>query len=172
MKKGLSAVGAAAVIAMLANTVSAAQGIKEGQWSMTMVIQADGMGEEAAKAMKEMESMPPEQKAMMQQMIGGRHMGASGQGMGMTITSSQCMTNARPVPTRDDQKDCQETHSIKGNTVHFDVVCAHSKSSGDVTYASDSMKGRMTSTQTERGKETTSTIDVRGQYEGPCRPAS
>ena len=139
---------------------------------MTMVIQADGMGEEAEKAMQEMEQMAPEEKAMMQRMMGGTNIGSHGQGLGMTVNSSQCLTNAHPVPTRDDQKDCQETHSIKGNTVHFDVVCADSKSSGDMTYENDSMKGRMTSTQTERGKKTTSTIDVRGQYEGPCRSGS
>ena len=60
MNKALSAVGAAVVMVLLANDISAAQGIKEGQWSMTMAIQADGMGEEAAKAMQEMEQMPPE----------------------------------------------------------------------------------------------------------------
>ena len=172
MKKGLSAAGAAAMAAMLANTVSAAQGMKEGQWSMTMTIQADGMGDEAANAMKEMEQMPPEQKAMMQQMMGGMKMGVGAQGAGMTMTSSQCMTNAHPVPQRDDEKDCQETHAIKGNAVHFDVVCKDSKSSGDVTYDNDSMTGQITSTRRERGRETTSAIDIRGQYEGPCRSGS
>jgi hypothetical protein len=172
MKNGRFAAGAAAMMAMLANTAGAAQGIKEGQWSMTMVIQADGMGEEAAQAMKEMEQMPPEERAMMERMMGGMGMGVRSDGMGMTVNSSQCITNAQPVPKRDDQQDCQETHSRKGNTVHFDVVCADSKSSGDVTYDNDSMKGRIMSTQTERGRQTISTIDIRGQYEGPCRSGS
>ena len=170
MKKGHFAVGAAAMIALLAGTVSAAQGIKEGQWSMTMVIQADGMGQEAAAAMKEIDNMPPEQKAMMQQMMGKVHMGASGQGM--TVSSSQCITNAHPVPQRQEQKGCHETHAITGNTVHFDVVCADTTSSGDVTYDNDSMHGRMTSTHTEHGRPMTATIDVHGQYEGPCRAGS
>ena len=172
MKKGLSAAGAAAVVAMLANTVSAAEGMKEGQWSMTMTIQADGMGEEGAKAMQEMEQMPPEQKAMMQQMMGRMKMGVAAQGMGMAITSSQCMTNAHPVPQRDDEKDCQETHAIKGNAVHFDVVCDDSRSSGEVTYDNDSMTGHIKSTRREHGRETTSTIGIRGQYEGPCHSGS
>ena len=170
MKKGLSAAGAAVMAAMLANTVSAAQGMKEGQWSMTMTIQADGMGDEAANAMQEMEQMPPEEKAMMQQMMGGMKMGVGAQGMG--ITSSQCMTNAHPVPQRDDEKDCQETHAIKGNAVHFDVVCDDSQSSGEVTYDNDSMTGHIKSTRREHGRETTSTIGIRGQYEGPCRSES
>ena len=170
MKKGLSAACAAAMAAMMANTVSAAQGIKEGQWSMTMTIQADGMGGEAAKAMQGMEQMSPEEKAMMQQMMGGMKMGVGAQGM--AITSSQCMTNAHPVPQRDDEKNCQETHSIEGNSVHFDVVCDDSQSSGDVTYDNDSMTGHIKSTQREHGRETTSTIGIRGQYEGPCRSGS
>ena len=169
MTPGHSVVGVAIVMVLLAGTVSAAQGIKEGQWSMTMSIQAEGMGDEAANAMAEMDKMSPEDKAMMQQMMGGMGIGVGGPGMGMAVSSSQCITNAQPVPTRDDQKDCKETHSIEGNTVHFDVVCADSKSSGDVTYEGDSMTGRITSTQRERGQETTSTINLRGQYEGPCR---
>ena len=172
MKKGLSAAGAAVMAAMVANTVSAAQGMKEGQWSMTMTIQADGMGGEAAKAMQGMEQMSPEEKAMMQQMMGGMKMGVGAQGRGMAITSSQCMTSAHPVPLRDDEKDCQETHAIKGNSVHFDVVCDDSTSSGDVTYDNDSMTGHITSTRREHGRETTSTIGIRGQYAGPCRSES
>ena len=170
MKQGLSMAGAAVLVVMLANTVSAAQGMKEGQWSMTMTIQAGGMGDEAAQAKKEMDKMSPEDRAMMQQMMGSMGMGVSGQGM--TINTSQCMTNDNPVPRRDDEKDCQETHSIDGNSVHFDVVCKDSTSSGEVTYHNDSMTGHITSTRRERGRETTSTIDLSGQYEGPCRSGS
>lgn len=171
MKKGMWALGASIAVVVFAYTARAAQGIKEGQWSMTMVIQADGMGDEAANAMKEMENMPPEQRAMMQQMMGGMNMGARGQGMGMTMKSSQCITNDHPVPQRDEQKDCQETHSIKGNTVQFDVVCSDSTSSGQVTYKNDSMNGTIKTTQTEHGKATNATINISGQYEGPCAQA-
>ena len=168
MKNGLSVAAAAVLVIMLASTVGAAQGIKEGQWSMTMTIQADGMGAEAAKAMQETDKMSPEDRAMMQQMMGGMKMGGGAQGTGMTVQSSQCMTNDHPVPTQDEQKDCQETHSINGTTVQFNVVCPDSTSSGHVTYANDSMKGTITTTHTEHGKATNATIDISGQYEGPC----
>ena len=171
MKKGMLALGASIAVVVFAYTARAAQGIKEGQWSMTMVIQADGMGDEAAKAMKEMEKMSPEDRTMMQQMMGGMNIGVRGQGMGMTTKFSQCMTNDNPVPKRDGQNNCQETHSIHGNTVQFDVACPDSKSSGHVTYKNDSMKGTIKTTQTERGKETNVTIDISGQYEGPCTQA-
>ena len=171
MKKGMLVLGASIVVVVFAYTARAAQGIKEGQWSITTVIQVDGMGDEAAKATKEMEKMSPEDRAMMQQMMGGMNVGVRGQGMGMTTKSSQCITNDNPVPRWDEQKDCQETHSINGNTVQFDVACPDSKSSGQVTYKNDSMKGTIKTTQTERGKATNITIDISGQYEGPCTQA-
>ena len=171
MKNGMLVLAASIAVVLCAHTARAAQGIKEGQWSMTMTIQADGMGDEAAKAMKDMEQMPPEDRAMMQQMMGGMKMGVGAQGMGMAMTSSQCITNDNPVPKRDEQNDCQETHSINGNTVQFDVVCPDSTSSGQVTYKNDSMKGTIKTAQTERGQATNVTIDISGQYEGPCAQA-
>jgi hypothetical protein len=30
---------------------------------------------------------------------------------------------------------------MKGNTIHFEVTCKNSHSTGDVTYSGDSMKG-------------------------------
>ena len=169
MKNALWLMVAAVGTVIFAISVSAA-GIKEGTWSMSMTIQAGGVGDEAAQAKKEMDKMSPEDRAMMQQMMGNMGMGMSGQGM--TMNTSQCMTNDNPVPRRDDEKDCQETHSITGNSVHFDVVCKDSTSSGEVTYHNDSMTGHITSTRREHGRETTSTIDLHGQYEGPCQSGS
>ncbi len=166
MKKSQLVLGAAIVTVVFACTARAAQGIKEGRWSMSMTVQADGMGDEASKAMKEMENMPPGQRAMMQKMMGGMNIGVSGQGM--TMKSSQCITNDKPVPKRDDQSNCQETHSTKGNTVSFEMVCPDSKSNGLVTYQNDSMKGTIKTTKTEHGKPTNVTVDISGQYEGPC----
>ncbi len=170
MKKVVYMLGVLIAMGLCAYTARAAQGIKEGQWAMTMTIQAEGMGDEAAKAMKEMEKMPPEQRAMMQKMMGGMGMGMSGQGM--SITSLQCLTNDHPVPKRDEQTNCKETHSTKGNTVNFEVVCPDSTSTGHVTYKNDSMKGTIKTTQTKRGKPTSTTVAISGQYEGPCRSGS
>ena len=170
MKRVVCAAGMFAVTVGLAGLVGAAPGVKEGQWSMTMVIKPEGMGGEMAEAMKEMESMSPEDRAMMQQMMGSMNMKMNMSAQGMTTTISQCITNDHPVPQRDQDKDCRETHAINGNTVHFEVVCADGTSSGDVTYENDSMNGHITSTQVERGQKTSATIDITGQYQGPCAP--
>ena len=159
---------AAAVVLFLAGGAEA--GIREGQWSMTTTIRMEGMDDETTAAMQEMENMSPEDKAMMEGMMGGMgmQMGRAGGGMGMT--TKQCLTNDNPVPDPDQEDNCTETHSQNGNTVSFEVTCAKSHSTGQVTYRNDSMNGTITSTDTKT-KETV-TIDVSGEYLGPCPPAS
>ncbi len=149
-----------------------AEGLKEGQWSMTMKTKMEG-NPEMAEAMKQMENMPPEAKAMMQQMQGkmGVQMGSNGEGMTMTVT--QCITNQNPVPKDSKMpKDCTETHEIKGNTVNFHTTCNNKNmqmdSTGHVTYTGDSMNGQIKSHQTTHGKTTDATIDLSGKYLGPC----
>ena len=142
-----------------------AASIKEGKWSMTMTTKMAGMDQESAEAMKEMENMSPEDKAMMKQMMGGMNIHADGGGMGMTTTVTKCLTNQDPVPERDEDKDCQKTHSIDGDTVNFEVVCDDSKSTGQVTYKDDSMNGTINS---QAADGTGVTIEINGQYVGPC----
>jgi hypothetical protein len=159
MKKGFLALGVAIGTVAFAYTAAAAQGVKKGRWSMTMTVRAEGMEEEAAAAMKEMDAMPPEEKAMMQHMMGS---------MGMTTTPSQCLTDEKPVPLQEGQEDCQATHAQTGDTVNFTVVCPEGTSSGQVTYRNDSMQGTIQATQMQRGQPSTATIDISGHYEGPC----
>ena len=145
-----------------------AQGIKEGKWSMTMVTKMGGMGDEMAQMNKEMENMSPEDAAMMQQMMGKMNMQVSGNSPGMTTTVTHCVSNQNPVPDMNTSKDCKETHTIDGNTVTFEQVCDKSKSTGEMTYENDSMTGTITSEQKENGQETKATIELTGEYLGPC----
>lgn len=145
-----------------------AAAIKEGEWSMTTTIHMDGMDEQAAEAMQEMENMSPEEKAMMERMMGGMKMGPGANGMGMSTTVSQCLTNDNPVPEAPGQEDCTQTHSVDGNTVSFETICPDSHSTGQVTYSNKSMNGTIQSTTMEDGVEKTMTIDINGEYVGPC----
>lgn len=172
MKGTIFAAGVVTVgILMLAGGANAG-GMKEGKWSMTTVIKMDGTDNEMTKAQKEMENMSPEDKAMMESMMGGMGMKMGVQGGGMSTTITKCLTNDNPVPETENQKNCKETHSVRGNTVHFETTCTNSHSTGEVTYKNDTMKGLIKSTQIEKGKETTSTIDISGQYVGPCDQAN
>ena len=139
--------------------------VQEGKWSLTIVTKADGASREATEAREAMENMSPEEKAMMQKMMGNTQIG--GNSAGMTTTTIQCVTNQNPVPEKDDQKNCQKTHTIDGNTVNFEVICDDSKSTGQVTYSENSMKGTIKSQQTTQGGSDV-TIDITGEYVGPC----
>ena len=157
-------------------TIGRAQGLKEGQWSMTMVTKMDNMSPEMAAAMKQMENMPPEAKAMMQQMQQRMGVSMSADGQGMTITTSHCITNQNPVPKYMKNKDmedrCQQTHEINGNTVIFHSTCNYNdtqiESNGNMTYSDDTMQGEIKSHQTHAGKTIDSTVDITGRYVGPC----
>lgn len=165
MKKTVLIFAAAAMVSILSNAAHAA-GMKEGQWSMTMTTKVAGMEAEMDKASKEMENMSAEDKAMMQKMMGGMGMNIQAGGGGMTMTMKQCLTNDNPVPQREDQK-CQETHTMKGNTVNFEAVCPDGTSKGQITFKNDSMKGSIVSTT--NGQE--ATMDISGEYVGPCDQA-
>jgi hypothetical protein len=145
-----------------------AQGIKEGKWTMTMVTKMGEMDQESADAMKEMEKMSPEEQAMMKQMMGGMNVQMGGKSAGVTTTVSQCISDQDPVPDMSSGEDCQETHTIAGNTVHFEEVCSDSKSTGQVTYGEETMSGVIKSQQMVDGKVSDVTIEISGQYVGPC----
>ena len=100
--------------------------------------------------------------------MGGMKVKTGADGAGMTTTFSQCITNNKPFPQREQDKDCQETHTIDGNTVNFEATCKDSKSTGQMTYKDDAMEGVITSQQTADGTPTNVTIEVKGQYTGPC----
>jgi hypothetical protein len=164
MKKFLGAMGVAGVLIFAGG--SGAEAVTEGQWTMTITTRIGGMDEEYAAAMEEMENMDPAEKAMMQQMMGGMGMGFGGQGMTTTIT--QCVSNDDPVPDWETDEDCTSTHTMNGNSVHFQTVCPDGTSTGDVTYQDESMQGVITSHQTVDGEETEMTIEISGEYVGPC----
>ncbi len=154
--------GAVIILTVVFIQEARAEGIKEGKWSITVVTKVQGMEGQAAEAAKAMEDMSPEEKAMMQQMMGGMGMNANG----ITTTITKCVTNENPVP--ETEENCHETHSINGNTVNFETICDDSKSTGQVTYEGDSMRGTINSHATIGGQETDSTIEISGQYVGPC----
>ena len=162
MKKFILATAIISAGVVIFSIGASAQGIKEGKWSLTIVTKMAGMEQQTTEAMQAMENMSPEEKAMMQQMMGGTGMNANG----MTTTIAQCITNDNPVP--ETQENCRQTHTQSGNTVNFETICNDSTSAGQVTYEGDSMRGTVHSHVTVAGRETNSTIEITGQYIGPC----
>ena len=148
---------------LISATGARAEGIKEGKWTMTITTKMEGMESQAAEMDAAMANMSEDEKAMMQQMMPGMKMNTGGNGMGMTTTTTQCVTNDKPVP-QSTEEGCAETHSMDGNTVKFETTCPESKSTGEVTYNGDSMEGTIKSQSAEGAV----TIDIAGQYVGPC----
>jgi hypothetical protein len=165
--KILAAVAVVGAILFAQGAASAAD-FKEGKWTLTTVIEVPGMADEMAQMQKEMEGMSPEEKAMMEKMMGGMGMklGFDKGGKGMTTTITQCLTNDDPVPQSSEGKLCDETHEIKGNTVYFEAECSDSYSKGEVTYRNDKMSGNIQTKQNSTGEEIN--IKITGEYAGPC----
>ena len=162
----ITSIAAAGIVGMAG--ITTAEPIKEGQWSMTVETQMSGMQEEQAQAMKEMDNMPEEQKAMMQQMMGKMNMQMGAGGTGMKTTVTQCITNDNPVPESNQEEGCTQTHEMKGNAIHFEVTCPDSRSTGDVKYMGDKMNGTIKSQSNAGGRPTDATIKIEGKYIGPC----
>jgi hypothetical protein len=94
-------------------------------------------------------------------------------GHGMAITVTQCITKQNPVPNHVKNPEyCQQTHDFNGNTVNFHMTCDRNntqiESSGRMTYTGDSMQGEIKTHQVTSGKAMDSTVDITGQYLGPC----
>ena len=161
MSKLIHAVGITIILAS-SLTGAAATAIREGKWSMSITTRMSGMDNQKAEAEAAMANMSAEEKAMVQQMMGGMGM-QMGDG-GMTITTEQCLTNDDPGPSANKNKDCKSTHTIDGNTVTFEETCPDSHSTGEFTYQNESMTGLIQS----EGKGGPATIEVSGNYVGPC----
>ena len=165
MKKFLGAVAVTLGILSLTGA-SNADGIKEGKWSMTITTKVAGMESHMAEMQEAMANMSDDEKAMMQKMMGGQMPGMGAEGM--TTTTTQCITNDDPVPQSSQDEGCTSTHEQNGNTVHFETTCPESTSTGDVTYNEDSMSGTIQSHSTADGEAQDVTIEISGEYVGPC----
>ena len=166
MKKTI--LSAIAVLGVFVLSASGARAeVREGKWTMNTVIKAAGMEQAASETQAAMQNMSPEEKEMMQKMMGNMNVNVGVAGGGMSTAITRCVTNDAPVPQMNGQEDCQTTHSIAGNTVHFETICKDSTSTGDIMYEQDSMRGTIQSHATAPGGHD-ATIDISGQYLGPC----
>ena len=129
---------------------------------MSITTRMSGMDNQKAEAEAAMANMSAEEKAMVQQMMGG--MGMQMDGGGMTITTIKCLTNDDPVPSANEGEDCESTHAIDGNTVTFEETCPDSHSTGEITYQNETMTGIIQSDS----KDGPATIEISGKYVGPC----
>ena len=133
----------AATAAVAFSAGASAQTMKPGLWEITHKAQGASGGQMAdaqAKMQREMASMTPEQKKMMQEMMAkhGMQMGAgAGGGMSVKTCMTKEMIDRNELPSQ--KGDCRTTKQQKtGNTMKFAVACTNPPSTGEgqVTFLS------------------------------------
>ena len=145
--------------------LASAQTMKPGLWEVNTKMQGQNggadMSDAMAKAQKRMESLPPEQRKMVQDMMAkqGIQMSSNGTGGGMTIKMclTQEMVERNEITSQhtETQKDCTHTRSPRsGNTMQFSFTCTNPARSGEgtVTFTSpEAYSMTMDSTSTIHG---------------------
>lgn len=147
-----------------------AQNLKPGLWEMST--KSTGGSDEHAKAMaesqKHMDSMPPEQRKKMEEMMAkhGVSLGRPGGGMSIKVCMTQAMIDRNQVSQS--QGNCKQTSVQRsGNTVKFSSVCTDPPATGEgvVTFASpEAYSSKMTIHTTRAGKPQTSVLESSGKF--------
>ncbi len=162
---GIATLLCAGFIAMPA----AAQNMKPGLWEITNKMGGE-QGAQMAEMQKQMASMPPEQRKMMQEMMAkqGVNMAPGGGGMAVRVCITKEMAARNEAPAGQ-QGDCkQEQVKRSGNTTRFKFTCTNPPGSGEGEYTlhspeSYSMKMNMTG-QSAKGRPGNMTMDAQGKF--------
>ena len=145
-------------VILLASAVGvSAQTMKPGLWEMTSSLQNGGKDLTAAmeRMQKQMASMPPEQRKMMQDMMAkqGVQMSASGVGgMSIKMCLTQEMVDRHEIAPKQHGNCTQTTSPRVGGTMKYSFKCTEPVSSGEgeVTFSSPeaySMKMKVVSAE-------------------------
>jgi hypothetical protein len=155
----------------LATGSALAQTIKPGLWEFTQASQLPPERQaQMAKAQKAMENMSPEQRKMMEGLMGqhGVSVGLSGG----VVTVKACITKEqaeRNLATVGQQGKCTQDSQRTGNVIKTHFVCSESATEGDstVTLKGDSaFSNQLRITRQANGKPETTTIAGEGRWLG------
>jgi hypothetical protein len=149
---------------------AAAQAMKPGLWEITnkMSSSSGEMEKAMTEAQKQMASMPPEQRKMMEGMMAkqGAGMSMGPGGMAVKVCMTQEMVERQEMATQ--QGDCKQTAAPRtGNTMKFSFVCSKPPSSGEgqVTFVSpEAYTMKMAMKSSAKGRTETMNMDASGKY--------
>jgi len=158
--------------ALLATPV-AAQTMKPGLWEINNKMggeQGAQMAAAQAEMQKQMASMPPEQRKMMQDMMSKQGVNmAPGAGGGMAVricvTKEMAARNEAPASQKGDCK--QEQLQRSGNTTKFKYTCTNPPSTGEGTvtmHNPESYSMKMTTTSQRKGKPEQMNMEAQGKF--------
>lgn len=124
--------------AMGATTLAQAQMLQPGLWELTtsnMEVEGQPMPD-MQMMLSQLRSLPPEQRAMMEQMLAKQGITVAGNGIRSCLTAEQVKTN--DIPLQDPQSGCtQRITERKGNIWKFSFSCPKAQGAGQATFLSD-----------------------------------
>lgn len=157
------------LIAGLAAGSAQAQTMKPGLWEFKQTPQLDPARQaQMAQAQKAMESMPPERRKMMEDMMAQR--GISMNMAGGTITIKTCVTkeqaerNMAPVTH---QGNCTQEVHRSGSTIQTHFVCTNPDSEGDAMvtlHGNEGFTNDVTVRHQRQGKTETAKVSGEGRW--------
>ncbi len=146
-----------------------AQTLKPGLWEFKQTPQLDAARQaQMAQAQKAMEGMPPERRAMMEQMMAQRGISLNMAGgvitMKTCITKEQAERNVAPVTNGG---HCTQDVKRSGSVINTHFVCTNPDSEGDATVTlrgSDAFTNDVTVRTTRQGKAETTKVSGEGRW--------
>jgi hypothetical protein len=154
-----------------ASSSALAQQLKPGLWEVRSAAQAAGgeMAKDMAEMQKQLASMPPEQRKMMQDMMAkhGVTLGNAGPGgMNLRVCMTREMVERNEIPAQ--QGDCKSTASGRtGNTMKVSFTCTNPPSSGEGTVmivSPEAYTMRMSVNAKAQGKAQRIDMDAAGKW--------
>ncbi len=149
--------------------------MKEGKWEMTvMVMEADGnenLSAQIAEAMKQIENLPPEYRAMVESQMKAQNIHIDEKGV--TTTQNRCLKQDNLIPEILQIEECEVSQDIRGNTLFFKASCRHEEeyqnAEGEMTYNTDTMEGKIRNYSLLNGQISNDTaVTITGRYIGEC----
>ena len=148
-----------------------AQQMKPGLWEFKQTPQLDPARQaQMAQAQKAMESMPPEQRQMIEKMMAQKGVNVSMAGGAITIktcvTKEQAERNMAPVSH---QGNCTQEVKRSGSTIQTHFVCTDPASEGDATVTlrgNEGFTNDVTMRHQRQGKTETTRVSGEGRWLG------
>jgi DNA-binding protein YbaB len=150
-----------------------AQSTKPGLWEISSKMDSSNnpqLAKQMEQAQKQMASLPPEQRKMMEEMMAKQGLNISMKGDGSTVVKlciTPEMANRAPI---EQQKDCTYNMPARvGNTQRFSFQCTQPVSSGEgeINFkGADDYDGKMKITTTDKGKKETISMSTAGRFLG------
>jgi hypothetical protein len=158
------------LLATLAS-ISHAQAMKPGLWEFKQTPQLDPARQaQMAQAQKAMDGMPPERRAMIEQMMAKNGVNVNMAGGVVTvktcITKEQAERNFAPVST---QGNCTQESKRSGSTIQTHFVCTDPASEGDATITlrgNEGFTNDVTVRTQRQGKAETTKVSGEGRWLG------